>query len=60
MNHKSEENGTPRKEEEQRKQPYEKPTVTKRLVTRVEKARLIAGQNETKDGQSKGAASGKG
>ena len=60
MNHESEENGTPSKEEEQRKQPYQKPTVTKRLVTRVEKARLIAEKNETKDEQSKGAASGKG
>ena len=60
MNHESEEDGTPRKEEEQRKQPYERPTVTKRLVTRAEKVRLIAEQNEEEKEKSKGTASGKG
>jgi len=60
MNHESDEDGTPRKEEEQRKQPYEKPMVAKRLITRAEKDRLIGEQFENKDEQRKGTAGGKG
>ncbi len=60
MVHQSEEDGTPSKQEEQRKQPYERPTVTRRLVPRAEKESLLAEQNENKDEQSKGTVSGKG
>jgi hypothetical protein len=59
MNHESEEDGTPRKEEEQRKQPYEKPTVAKRLITRAEKDRLIGEQFEKKTSRVKGRPAGK-
>jgi hypothetical protein len=38
----SEQDGMPSKPEEQIKQPYEKPTVVKRLITRAEKEQLIA------------------
>jgi hypothetical protein len=56
MVHQSEQDGIPSKPEEQSKQPYEKPRVTKRLITREEKDQLIAEQND----KSKGKASGSG
>ena len=40
----SEQDGS--KPEEQSKQPYEKPRVTKRLITRTEKDRLLAAQDD--------------
>jgi hypothetical protein len=56
MVHQSEQDGTPSNPEEQTKRPYEKPRVTKRLITRAEKESLMAEQDE----QSKGKASGSG
>jgi hypothetical protein len=56
----SEEHGKERQPDEGRKQPYEKPTVTKHLITRAEKQELIAEQDETKNEKSKAKASGSG
>jgi hypothetical protein len=58
MSHEPEQDGTERKPDEEKKQPYEQPRVTKHLITRAEKEKLIAEQEETKDEQSKGKASG--
>jgi hypothetical protein len=56
----SNEHGKERHPEEDRKQPYEKPTVTKRPITRAEKQTLLEDQDETKNEKSKGKASGSG
>jgi hypothetical protein len=42
----SEEHGKERKPDEHRKRPYKTPTVTKRLITRAEKEKLLAEQND--------------
>ena len=42
------------KPEGQTKQPYERPTVTKHFITREEKDRLFAEQQESKDEQKAG------
>jgi hypothetical protein len=42
------------KPEGQCKQPYERPTVTKHFITREEKDRLLAEQQESKDEQKEG------
>jgi len=54
MIHESEENGTERKPNEQRKQPYEKPTVTRHLVTSAERDRLIEQNDKSKAAGGKG------
>jgi hypothetical protein len=56
----SEENGKERQPDENGKQPYEKPTVTKRLITREEKQKLLEDQDETHDERSKEKANGSG
>jgi hypothetical protein len=58
MSHEPEQDGTETKPEEERKQPYEQPRVTKHLITRAEKEKLIAEREETKDEQSKGNPAG--
>jgi hypothetical protein len=42
--------------DEDRKQPYEKPKVTKHLITPGQKQKLLEDQNETKNEKSKGKA----
>jgi hypothetical protein len=50
----SEEHGKERQPDEDRKQFYERPAVTRHLITRAEKEELIAEQDETKNEKSKG------
>ena len=56
----SDEHGKERQPDEDRKQPYEKPKVTKHLITPAQKQKFLEEQDETKNENSKGKANGSG